>query len=206
MKIDIFKQNWQETIIKNKQLFLLNISLIILCLILAFKILITKEKIILVPPKINKDIVIQSNYANKDYYIQMGLFLTSLIGNQTPENSSFLMNILLKYFAPDAYQKLKEQIMDQILMLKDRGISMTFYPGSVYLDDKKHTVYVSGLQQYKSGKNIEKEVKITYEIKFKISDYKIYVVDFIAHFGELKSLLKGRKYKAGKVKKSNKKK
>src|SRR4051812_33799533 len=85
---------------------LLNIILAI-----AFIMLSNNERIVMVPPSINKSFWVTANQVSPEYLSEMSLFFASLRFNITPSNAIMQREQLLRYVHPSLYESLKIELV-----------------------------------------------------------------------------------------------
>ena len=95
-----------------------------------------RDRVVFLPPQINKTFWIESDRVSREYLEQMGLFIVQLAFNVTPVSIDYQNATLLKYAAPEAYGALEKAGRLAAERIKRDQVSTLFSPRSV-LHDKK---------------------------------------------------------------------
>jgi len=125
------------------------------------------ERIIVVPPEIQKSFWITSNRVSPEYLSEMALFLNSLSFNITPSNANTQHKILLRYVDSSYYEALKIKLIEVEDRLKKGHVTMTFYPSDYpKVDLNKLIVRITGDLHYNVGDIQIPPKRVIYEYKF----------------------------------------
>lgn len=112
------------------------------CLIILF--LYGREKIVIVPPMVEKSFWVSSHHVSPEYLSEMTMFFCNLRLNMTPENASMQRETLLRYTDPDYYSDLKSRLVQEEDRINEQHISMAFYPVNVKVSSDKLQVMIDG--------------------------------------------------------------
>ena len=181
MIYDKWIRNWKSALAENFFLrsvtLLLGISLVITTLMLSIK----NERILLVPPQMTKEFWIERDRVSPEYIEQMGVFIATLVGNLSPGNAEFNVNMLIKHYLdpgrnnPEAMREL----LRQAAYIKKNNITQAFFPSSISIVDSANMrVRVEGSNIINIGTTRISGEKVSYLIKFNARDYKLYVEEF----------------------------
>lgn len=135
--------------------------------------LVGKERVVVVPPIVNRDFWVATDTVSDSYLEQMAEFFGGLLLNVTPNSFATRSEHLLQHVAPNAYPKLKTQLVEQQLEIERRALSTTFHPSSFKVDRNKLLVELKG------------ELKIFVGHASTESQRKTYHIQFIQHHGRL---------------------
>jgi hypothetical protein len=115
MIYDRWIRNWKGALAENFFLrsvtLLLGVSLVVATLMLSVK----TQRILLVPPQITKEFRVERDRVAPEYMEQMGVFIATLVGNLSPGNAEFNVNMLIKHYLdpgrkhPEAVRELLGQ-------------------------------------------------------------------------------------------------
>jgi conjugal transfer pilus assembly protein TraE len=131
--------------------FLLVIALIVLTTFLFFK----RERIVIVPPFIEKELWVEANQVSATYLEQYGRFLAQLLFQKSATSSTSQTHILLRHAHPAFEGELKSKLISEEEMLKKQNASYVFYPVEIHVDPNKMEVNLSGDRVfYVAGKQI----------------------------------------------------
>jgi conjugal transfer pilus assembly protein TraE len=137
-----------------------------------------KEKVVVVPPIVNRDFWVSSDTVSDSYLEQMAEFFSSLLLNVTPNSFVTRSEHLLQHVEPNAYAKIKAQLVEQQLEIERRAMSTTFHPSSFKVDRSRLVVELKGQLKILMGNaSVESQSK-TYQIKFAQHHGRLYIQQF----------------------------
>lgn len=90
-----------------------------------------RDRVVFLPPTIDRGFWIERAEVSKDYLEQMGLFVIQLAYNVTPASVEYQNAALLRYAAPEAYGALEKAGRLAAERIKRDQISTVFAPQSV---------------------------------------------------------------------------
>ena len=94
--------------------------------LLAFGLLGKSEKVILVPPEINRSFWVTNSKVSDEYLQEMAVFLVDLILDQTPESARIKREMLMKYVSSSYHNALFEQLIKQEEYITQNDVSTEF--------------------------------------------------------------------------------
>ncbi len=152
---------------RNGYLFLAGGS-ILLNIVLGFGIVnvMGYQKIILVPPVIERPSWVTSYQVSPEYLSGMSLFLTNLLLNVTPNNATMQHQLFLRYVDSLAYDKFKTELIAQADHLKKEHMTMSFQLSDVQIDATQFIARISGDVAYKVGNLTMPTKHLTYSLAF----------------------------------------
>ena len=161
---------------RNGYLILAFISLILnILLVLAIFRLIGHERIVIVPPTINKSFWVTSNQVSPEYLSEMSLFFINLRLNVTASNVASQGELLLRYVAPSNYNAIKTDLLTEAENLKKNHITTAFFPINVDVDTKKLLARVTGDIQSTVGDSRVPSQHVAYQINYTYSNGRLFV-------------------------------
>lgn len=163
-KINTYKHLLRSMVIT---VFLLSLAVVITILFAIFSF--HREKIILVPPTIDKKIAVSGNTVNPSYLVIMADFLLSKKLNVTPNNVKQSYNLILSYVSPAYYHSFSSKLMKDATIIKNDKVSAAFFPNKVKPYPNKMSVIITGNLHKFVGIRALKAVKVSYEVKFTMS-------------------------------------
>jgi type IV conjugative transfer system protein TraE len=155
-------------------LFLLLLSMltnIFLAATLAFR----KEQVrtIILPPNVGQKMVLSDSGPDKAYLTEFGIYLSTLLLNNTPSLAAVYHEQLLQHTAPEYYSSLNTELIITSEKLNKENISTWFVPSSKIANEKALTLKLDGLfYAEQSGKVFQRERK-TIELGFKYANNKL---------------------------------
>ncbi len=165
---------------RNGYLVLASGSLILNILLVVFLFLmIDRERIIVVPPEIQKSFWLTSNRVSPDYLSEMVLFFNSLNFNITPSNANTQHRVLLRYVDPSYYETLKIKFIEIEDRVKKEHVTMAFYPSEPpKVDGKKLLARVTGDLYYTVGDIQLAPQRVTYQYGFRYTQGRLTLTSF----------------------------
>jgi len=113
-----------------------------------------RERVILVPPEIERPLSVTSIRVSPEYLSDMSLFLSDLLLNVTPDNAAAQHAVFLRYVAPDRYGKLKGELLTQEERLVKEHMTVIFKRTGTGVDVKHMAAKISGVVEYRSGTSV----------------------------------------------------
>ena len=180
MKFALLRQDLdssRRTISYQKLVLLVSLALNIVIALIAFR-LIGHERVILVPPSINKSFWVESDKVSAEYLEQMAYFLVQLVLNVTPQSIDYQSKLLLQYAAPASYGELKTAMAVAGERLKRDGAATVFSPRTINVDEHTLKVAVEGqLTTFISDRRVS-EVSKSYLVELQYALGKITIKSF----------------------------
>mgnify|MGYP000471640960 CR=1 FL=1 len=104
-----------------------------------------RERVVVVPPSINKTFWVESERVSAEYLEQMAYFLLQLTLNVTPQSIDHQSRVLLQYAAPASYGELRSVLATAAERVKRDGASTVFSAQDLAVDERTQRVGVRGL-------------------------------------------------------------
>jgi conjugal transfer pilus assembly protein TraE len=162
---------------RNGYLVLAGVSLLLNLLLVSLLFLMSeREKIIIVPPSINKSFWVSSSSVSEDYLSEMTMFLASISLNLTPGNVARQNNMLLRYVDPSYYLSLKRRLIKLQEKVNKHHITMTFHPSDIKVNAHKLIARITGDMEYDIGGIASPKNHITYEFRFSYKHGQLRVI------------------------------
>lgn len=143
-----YERNLNQLLIQRNLLVclsaLLSISLILASSFLFFK----KERIIVVPPIVEKEFWVDSNSVSATYLEQFGLFLGQLLLNKSAYSADLNRTILCRHTEVQHLSILKQKLFEEEETLKKQNASYVFYLRNVFVDTETLTATLIGDRQF----------------------------------------------------------
>lgn len=128
--------------------------------------MIGRERIILVPPVIEKPTWIAANEVSPEYLSSMGLLVSDLLLNVTPANVAMKHQLFLRYVDARWYGRFKGDLVEQAERLKKEHMAANFNMTNIRVDAKNFIVLISGDMQYITGDAMQPLKHLTYQMDF----------------------------------------
>jgi conjugal transfer pilus assembly protein TraE len=180
MNIQTYKAELRKIIDQRNGYLVLASGLLILCLILSILVisLVGRERIVLMPPSMSKDIWVAKKTGSQEYFSRMTLFLAELVLNVTTDNVDYQQALLLRYVDPSVYPALKTQLTALADKIKHEHISTAFFPVDVSVDVQHSAVIISGdLKSYVADTALPTK-RIAYRFTYRINTFTPLITAF----------------------------
>lgn len=177
----LLQQSRLQYLLNNRNGYLLlAFCSMLLNIFLAFVILCTigNERIILIPPNIQKSFWVTNSQVSADYLTEMSLFFANLRLNITPANALLQHDLLLRYVGSEYYNDLKLNLGEERDILKKDHITTAFFPSDIAVDLKHLKTKIKGnIYQTIGETHLPAQAKI-YELSFNYKNSKLSVGSF----------------------------
>jgi conjugal transfer pilus assembly protein TraE len=180
MKHILQKSRIQHLLGMRNGYLLLACSSMLLNLILAMAIgsVIGTERIVLVPPEIEKPTWISASKVSAEYIWGMSLFLSDLLLNVTPSNASMQHQMFLRYVDESQYGKVKSGLLDQEERLKKEHTTMRFQLSKIQIDAQRLQARISGDVEFTVGETSMPAKHLTYILAYTFRHGQLKVKSF----------------------------
>lgn len=165
---------------RNGYLMLASVSLLLnVLLFFAMFVVITHERIVIVPPVIEKPLWVTSSQVSPEYLSEMSLFFANLRLNVTASNAASQRDILLRFIDPQHYNEIKSDLLNEGEALKKNHVATAFIPtNDVKVDTKKLIAKMTG-DLYSMVGDVHLPAKhVTYQIKYHYQQGRLIVTAF----------------------------
>ncbi|UTH74242.1 type IV conjugative transfer system protein TraE [Chromobacterium sp. IIBBL 290-4] len=193
MKWSDLRSSWDRTIASNRLLAWSNFLLAICLAGLVVKLIDSRERLVLVPPHMDKQLELSWDEANADYYKGFGLYVATLVANVTPKTVEFVKAMLGTLMSREVYGPVRIQLTamadDPIFQ---RGTNITFFtPSQVSYEVESRKVFVVGSLVTSAQSNVEfgKSVastdmqSVVYEFRFEMANGRPLITAFNSYKG-----------------------
>ncbi len=121
-------------------------GLLMLCLLLTMLCfyLANREKVIVVPPTIDRAFWVSNSQVSPDYLTKMTIFYSNLRFNVTPNSADYQRQALLRYTEPRFYGEFSDQLVAERDRIIQQHVSTAFYPVDTAVNTKTLTVIITG--------------------------------------------------------------
>lgn len=180
MNLSVYQSEIKKIINQRNGYLVLSMGLLLLCILITIfaNFLNSREKIILVPSAMTKDMWVASSDASKEYYSKLTLTFSELALNVTPSNVDYIHSELLKFVDPAHYGAIKTQFVSEAERVKQQHISTTFFLDNIQVDAKNHTAVVTGdLKSYIVDTPLPVK-RVSYRFVYDIRSYFPYIKSF----------------------------
>ena len=136
------------------------------------------ERIVVVPPSINKSFWVTDNQVSPEYLYDMTLYFAVLRFNLTASNVAEQHDRLLHYINPNGYAEVKTQLQSEAEHLTKAHIAMSFYLVDLDVDAKNLVTVITGDVQGIVGTSVLPLERVTYRLTFTYHGGRLLVKSF----------------------------
>ena len=171
-----------EKVIEQRNGYLLLASMgLALCLFETIIIfcLIGRERIVVVPPAIEKSFWVSAQNVSPEYLSEMTTFFANLRLNLTADSAATQRLMLLRYTDADYYGALKSQLVAEADKITEQHLSISFYPTTdVKVETKKLRTIIEGDLKTYVGETALPVKHVRYIITFKYNAGRLLIKSF----------------------------
>ncbi|AVO43435.1 TraE/TraK family type IV conjugative transfer system protein [Simplicispira suum] len=144
-----------------------------------------RERVVLVPPSLDKKAEIAWESANKDYLKSFGLYVATMVGNIQPKSSSVVLDTASVFMDPEIYSEFRKQLIAIIEdpVFKASGSVISFMPQSVQFEPETSRVFVIGSIVTSTSGSTKYQKNVVYEVGLKIREGRPWVTHFTSYEG-----------------------
>jgi conjugal transfer pilus assembly protein TraE len=183
MKLSFMKSTWEAA---NKGASMMLMSNVVLALAVGALVvdkMSAHERLVLVPPYIDKAVKVGWKAADAEYMKSFGLYFATLAANVSPKNVTFVADSLSGMVTSRIYPQVRKQllVLAEDPVFKTTGGSVRFEPDRVMFESDSSKVFVMGnLTTQNAGGRQESEA-VTYEMRVEMQAGRP-VVDALTHY------------------------
>ncbi len=184
MKFPWRQATWEGSIKANIALSFLVLILGVMNIMTLHQMFSIRERIVLVPPVVDKTMSIGWDSANEDYVKSFGLYVTILIANITASNANFVVDNLSKFVDHALYTDMRQKILAaaDTRMFKEAAGATKFLPRNIYYEPETRKVFVSGSLDLVTTGNTQSQM-VVYEMTIKMEGGKPVIYTFDSYPG-----------------------
>lgn len=154
--------------------------------LLAAKVLTSRERVVLLPPALTSEGAIGPSTASETVLSAWGLSVANLLGNVSPKTVPFVVETLQQIMVPASYQAITNELAAQARYLETEGLSLSFSPSTVHVDADARKVVVSGVLTTIGVRNQRRTEVRTYEMAFRVNNYIVQLETLTSYEGQPK--------------------
>ncbi len=180
MKSLIQKSRLAELMEQRNGYLVLASGLLMLCIflvILSFY-LSGRERVIVVPPIVERAFWVSNNEVSPEYLSEMTAFFAYLRLNVTPDSIDHQRQTLLHYTDPRYYGVLNDALVAERDQLFNQHITTAFYPVDVKVDAKALTAQITGDLLSSVGNTHMNPQRVSYQIHYRYDNGRLLVSNF----------------------------
>ena len=170
MKLAYFKSELSQVLAKRNGYLVLALASLFVCTLSMFLnfLMFNREKIILVPPAIEKTFWLKGHEVSADYLLQMTQFFASLRLNVTSTSVEHQQELLLQYVDPRTYGALKTQLVREADRIRQQHLTVAFFPEQVQVDVAHKQAVISGEIKSTIGNVALPSARVSYRVSYRL--------------------------------------
>ncbi|KLR58984.1 hypothetical protein OX89_04130 [Diaphorobacter sp. J5-51] len=143
------------------------------------------ERVVLVPPNLDKKAEIAWTSANREYIKSFGLYMATLVGNVQPKSSTVVLDSVSAFMDPAIYTDFRKQLMTIIEdpVFKASGSVISFLPSSIQYEVETSRVFVTGAIITSTAGSTKYTKNVIYELGVRIREGRPWVTHFTSYEG-----------------------
>lgn len=146
------KQQNIQNLVHQKNLFAwLSFLLALVVLTLSLFLFNKKERVVIVPPVVEREFWVDSYTVSSSYLEQFGVFIGQLVLGKSVQSAPSQRAILLRHTAPSYAGPLRQKLIEEEEFLKKQNASYVFFPSQVRVDPTQMEVHLTGDRAAYSG-------------------------------------------------------
>lgn len=146
MKFSIQRSQLEKLYVQRNGFMMLALGSMLVCIFQVFImfLMVGREKIVIVPPNIEKSFWVSAQHVSPEYLSEMTTFFANLRLNVTPQSASLQRETILRYTDPTYYNILNSQLVQETDHITEQHISIAFFPVNVKVDTKHFKAIIVG--------------------------------------------------------------
>lgn len=144
MKRDFLKKSLQGLEFQRNIFLAFSVVTSLSLLIVSMFLFVKKERIVIVPPVLEKEFWVDTQSISATYLEQMGLFLSQLLLNKSPQSAASQRSTLLRHTDPLFTIALKQRLVEEEEILTKQNASYVFYPVDMKVNLSEMSLILQG--------------------------------------------------------------
>jgi conjugal transfer pilus assembly protein TraE len=147
--------------------------LILIVLVLSTFLFFKHDRVVIVPPVIEKEFWVDANHVSPTYLEQFGYFLGQLLLAKSSQSAASQRSIILRHTDPSYAGILRQRLIEEEEVLKKQSTSYVFYPVEIKVNPEQMSLLLTGDRLvFIGGKEASKE-REGYILRFNYSGSRL---------------------------------
>lgn len=146
------------------------------------------SSVILIPPGLSEQSEIAKNKASEGYKKAWAMYVSTLIGNVTPENADFVQEAFSGMVTGEIRSLVTEQIAQELETLKQEKVTSNFELVRVTYEPETDKVFVTGRNRMIGAGGKSSTTEQTFEFKIDVKQYSPIITQMASYEGMPKLL------------------
>lgn len=184
MKKEIFEKSLDRAILERNLLIITTICLSFSICILGGFLFMKSNRVVVVPPIVEKSFWIDGNHVSPSYIEQFGVFIADLLLTKSMQSFSTKRNIVLRHTDPIFTDQLRKKLYEEEALLKKQNASYVFHPKSVKVNPDEMSFIIGGERLIYINGNATSNKKENYKLQFSSSGGRLLLSSITFKEGE----------------------
>lgn len=143
------------------------------------------DRVILVPPSMDKKAAIAWDAADKEYKKSFGLYMATLVGSIQPKTSTTVLDSVSAFMEPLVYNDFRSKLLLIINdpVFKSSGSVISFIPHSIQYENETSRVFVTGSIVTSTSGSTKYSKNVVYELGVRIREGRPWIFHFTSYEG-----------------------
>ena len=129
-----------------------------------------RERVIVVPPRLERAFWMQGGAVSGSYLEQVAVFASELVLTYSPENVRYRVRQLLRLSDPSAYKRLSRQLHAEATQVERNKTAAVFHPQEARVRVSERKVVVTGVHQRMVGGKLVDSRQLRLIVEFTSGD------------------------------------
>ncbi len=164
---ELIRDNTLRSLTLQRNIFLAVLFLLLGLAILLSSLLFQKsERVIIMPPFIEKEFWVEGANVSPSYLEQMGCFIGDLLLTRAPATADMQLTILMRHTAPSFAHVLSQKLSEEVAKLKKDNASYVFFRSKIFVNPQDKTITIDGDRNLIVGDKVLSKLSERYRLGF----------------------------------------
>ena len=164
---ELIKEHTLRGLTVQRNIFLVIVFFLLVVTLALIALLFTKsERIVVVPPIVEKEFWVDGANVSATYLEQMGCFLGDLLLTRSSASADMQLTLAMRYTAPAFAGILSHKLSGELVKLRKDNASYVFFRTKVIVDPQNQIVTLEGDRSLFMGDKIISNARESYRLTF----------------------------------------
>jgi conjugal transfer pilus assembly protein TraE len=172
-----FFTEWERLKAENKIMTIAIVALAITILVLTIALISAykSQKVIVLPPKVDKEFWVSGNTFSSEYLEQVAFYLSDRLLTISPTTVKASFDSVIGFVEASSVRKLRESLDEQANTIIREKVYQVFYPAQFAVDTSKRIITVRGQLKRFSGNVYQYEAESAIQFSFYVREGRLYI-------------------------------
>ncbi|MDR0453806.1 MAG: type IV conjugative transfer system protein TraE [Deferribacteraceae bacterium] len=172
-----FFTEWERLKVEKKLLLIMMtmLSFVIILLLFALLSAYKNQKVIVLPPKVDKEFWVAGNTLSSSYLEQVAFYLSDRLLTVSPATVRASFDTIIGFAEPSMIKLLRTSLSEQADTIIREKIFQVFYPAAFASDTQKRTITVKGTIKRFSGNVYQSEAESVIIFEYTVLEGRLYI-------------------------------